>query len=146
MSSLLSVADKANFRAAIMLVTDTFFTTPILYRMAGESIDRFNEDRKDIEYIEYNLLGMVEWKKEKITQTVQGAIDNGDVMVSFNMENLITAGVVDNSTKMLIFNATKDYMIINGKNYKVNMINYDGPLDQQNVLVVITGDLQENNS
>lgn len=145
MPSLLTNQQKLDIRLAIKSVTDTFFVTPITYRLAQDSIDRFNEDRPDMVYQNYALLGMVEFPKDKVEQTVQGALNNADVDVSFNLEDLQTAGLIDGQFKFL-GNPAKDYMTINGLTYKLSYLKYDGPLDQKNCLVIIGGDLQENAS
>lgn len=143
---LLTTGDKLNFRAAIKLVTDTFMVTPVIYKIGGESTDRFNEDRLDKTYTDHNLSGLVEYPKTESEVKAEGKLNVNDVDVTFNMEDLIAAGLVDATTKMVVFNQTKDRMLINGDLYNVCAVSYDGPLDQQNILVLVGGKRIPNNS
>lgn len=141
---LLSAADIAEIRAAIQDVTDTFMVSPIVYKQATESLDEWQEDR-EMTYIEHDLLGLVEYPEGKVVQDLDGANDFFDVMVSFNIEDLETLGLLtgDNTVP---FVASKDRFIAKGKEYQTTFVGYDGPLEDKPVLYVIKGRLLQNPS
>lgn len=146
--SLLSAGQKADIRAAIKTVTDTFFVTPVTYHLKGESIDRFNEDRGDQANTDYVMSALVEYvadKTDRVTETTHGALDAADIKISMNLADLKVLGLV-NSSNLCIGNVAKDYFTTNGELYKVGFIGFDGPLDQQNVLVIMYGERQEHKS
>lgn len=143
---LLSNQQKTDIRAAIKSVTDTFFVTPVAYQIVGESLDRFQEDRRDRVKATYNLLGMVEYPdgaSSHIKAETGGAIDTANVKVTFNLEDLQQQPDLVNGDFQVAFNPTKDYMIINGLQYETSFMLYDGALDQKNVLVIVYGDLNQ---
>ena len=146
--SLLSSGQKADIRAAIKSVTDTFMVTPVVYHLKGESIDRFNEDRTDQANTDYNINGLVEYMQQdsdKVKEMSNGAISHAEVVVTCNLADLKTLGLV-NSSNLCIGNDTKDYFTTNGETYKLELIKYDGPLDHQNVLVMIFGNKDKHKS
>jgi hypothetical protein len=136
---LISEKDKLQIRAALKSVTDTFFVTPVIYHLSKDSAEWFNEDRSDEEFTNYSLKAMVEYPKEKILPTLQGSVHMADVKCTFNMEDLIAASFV-NAEKMAIGKAEKDFITVNGQRYRVSSIYYDGPLDKQNILIIIEGE------
>jgi len=143
--SLLSAADKAEIRAAIKLVTDTFFVTPVIYKRIGNSLDRFSEDRPDRFQPPIALMALVEypsgsgdWAKE----LVDGAIDQAHIKVTLNLEDLILLGLVNVINYTHVFVSGSDEFTTQGHTYRVLYAGYDGPLDQKNVLVVIYGELR----
>lgn len=146
--SLLSGGDITNILGAIKQVTDQFFVTPCKYHLAGESVDRFNEDRLDQQFTDYDLLCLFEFSNtqgDEVIENRDGALNAQQVTATFNVEDLIAKGLI-NSMKMPKFDDTKDYMTINGNYYKIKKVLLDGPLQRQNVLVIVTGELQENYS
>lgn len=138
-ADILGNLGRANVRAAIKLVTDTFYVTPIKYYIAQESLDRFSEDKEDQEWLTFDLLGFVEYAPTaSVTADMEGAANRADIKVSFNLEDLIAVGdIIDPVTKQPIFNENTDKMDINGVTYRVGSVTTDGALDNQNVLVVI---------
>lgn len=139
---LLSGTDITNILGAIKGVTDTFMVTPVEYQQVGQSLDIMQEKRKDRVDATFNLSGLVEYPDNAssfVKEETNGAIDKADVKVSFNMEDLIAHGGIVNAESQVSFNATKDYMILNGIKYQVNFVKYDGPLQKQNVLVIVYG-------
>lgn len=140
---LLTAAQRAQIRAAIGDVTDTFFKTPVEYQLVGESMDRFQEDRGGRVKTTFNLLGLVEYPQGEgklIKTETNGAIDSAAVKVSFNMDDLAAYGGIVNSEEQTIFNPTKDYMIINGIKYETTYRAYDGALEKRNVLCIVYAD------
>ena len=70
----------AQIRAALHDVTDTFCDTPILYKRYVGTMDRYAEDRKELnsDYQEYNLMAFVEWEtlnKNNTQETLNGSIN-----------------------------------------------------------------------
>lgn len=136
---LLSNQDKLEIRAAIKATTDTFMVTPMKYRRLRNSFDLYNEDMTPEDFVEITLHGLVEFDlKDKVIPGYQGDIDNFDVMVTFNMEDMIAQGLVDSNLKSL-FIAGSDTFKIKSETYSVEFVGYDGPLDAQECLIVISG-------
>lgn len=146
--TLLSSGQIADIRTAVKSVTDTFFVTPVVYHLKGDSIERFNEDRADQANTDYNINALVEYPQQdsdKVKEMSAGAISKADVVLSLNLADMKTAGLV-NSSNLCIGNESKDYFTTNGETYKVELIKYDGPLSQQNVLLLIFGNKDKHKS
>lgn len=141
--SLLRPSDITNILGAIKLVTDQFFVTPVTYKLGIDSTDRWQEDRKDKLYTIFNLMALKESQEglPSISEkTAQGDSNNNRITLTFNLEDLIAVGgIVDSTTKEVIFNQNKDYVIVHNVTYKVDSVKYDGPLTAQNVLVIVEG-------
>lgn len=140
MAGLLSSADLAQIYGAMKLVTDTFFDTPVTYRVGGVSLDPFAEDRQDKEYTDYSLKALVEYgmldrDEDKIENA--GQVEKQDLKVSFNFEDLQAQGLIDSTLKP-IFEYEKDQIIIRGETYQIVNMGLDGPMSDKNVLVVLT--------
>lgn len=164
---LLSEADKREIRDSIKLVTDQFFVTPVDYYRYLDSTDRFNEDRADRFSNVYQLNALVEypsggsdWAKE----LQQGSIDSAHVKVTLNYEDLLALNLLPalgtdfdvdyDSTQVidtLINDVEKIHKMIAGSDkfytqgqwYKVVYAGYDGPLDRQNVLIIVYGETRK---
>lgn len=147
MADLLTDADRAEIRAALKDVADTFFKDTVLYYKAGESLDRFNEDRADQVDTELSLAAMVEYE--------QAPRMYGNLVVKGGGESRETVKVtcfftdlpaeLKNSTELLCQDE-KDYMIVKNQRYKVILAILDGPLTDLNVLAIIYGILEERNA
>lgn len=148
MASLLSPAQIAQIKAALHDVTDTFCVTPVLYLKATDSLDRFNEDRKDMEPVEFNLLALVEYEINKtedfIIQTKDGALVTAQVKLTFNTEDLETARLITANYPNM--QKEKDYFVVHNKRHRVVHVSMDGPIDDKAVLVIVFGELQANKS
>ena len=143
--SLLSSNDKTKIRNAIKLVTDTFMVNSIEYFFCVESVDVFQEDRKDIIYKRIVLKGLVEpdTNTNDIEESIDGAHDFNTIIVTFNLEDLQALGLITNDFNYK-FNPTKDYIKDKGLLYKITDIKMDGPLDSKNILVVLKCFLTKN--
>ena len=145
MKSLLSESDKRSFRDAIRLVTDTFMVTPISYYLGGDSIDRWNEDRRDTKFRKVVLDALVEYSKsDKLKETLQGSVDVTEVTLTFNLEYLQELELIEESEDSqlrVIFDADRDYFKLKDSVYEVIDVYYDGPLDSKEVLVIVKGKL-----
>ena len=145
MKSLLSESDKRSFRDAIRLVTDTFMVTPVSYYLGGDSIDRWNEDRRDTKFRKVVLDALVEYSKsDKLKETLQGSVDATEVMLTFNLEYLQELELIaesEDSQLRVIFDADRDYFKLKDSVYEVIDVYYDGPLDSKEVLVIVKGKL-----
>lgn len=144
MAELINQAQIEQIKAALKDVTDTFFKTPVSYKLAKPNLDRFKEDNTHT-YDTYELKALVEYESKDtdlINQTEQGSISHQRVKVSLNYRDLIPLGLTtgDNFVKM---RATTDYMVINGQTWKVQFVGLDGPIEPENVLVIVRGDLEE---
>lgn len=136
---LLTAAEEAEARAAIKSVTDTFMITSVTYHKAGESLDRFQEDRKNQSFTDYTLPCLVEYKKDKIKEGQEGAVRDFDVMLTINIDDLIALNLASSPNYTVPFNAAKDYFTCRGIKYKVQFVGYDGPLSTKQCLVLIEG-------
>ena len=141
MAKLLSPAQIVQIRAALQDVVDTFMDTPVLYKMSVDSLDRFNEDRKDEKFVDYELKGLVEYSTEKgehLELEQDGALNTQDVKISFGLDDLDALGLITPELEVK-FQVEKDYFITNGLKYKVTFVGLDGPIEKRNILVVIYG-------
>ncbi len=148
MSDLLSVGQRAQIRAALQDVTDTFMKTPVVYQLKGESLDRFNEDRLDEGVTTFNFNALVEYPAtdgDKVKQFTEGALSTAEVQLTMNLDDLKLINFV-NSSNICIGNDAKDYFTVNNQLYRVAFIGYDGPLDSKNILVVIFGNREKHTS
>lgn len=141
MADLLTDAERAEIRAVIRDVTDTFMKSPITYYKAGESVDIFQESKSDTPYSVYNLMGLLDYPmnvQDKMEEDVTGAWDYEYVDVTFNFEELQEKGLVSAEYAALM-NPETDYFVCKGMLYKPEGIFYDGPLDAKAVLLVLKG-------
>lgn len=140
--SLLSEAEKREIRDAMKDVTDTFMVTPILYHSSKGSLDRWSEDKKDETFDTYLLSALAEADKgneaDAVNRTMAGSTDWGDVTLTFNLEDLQAIGLIDAHIRST-FVAEKDYFTWKNVVYNVLDVSYDGPLDAQEILIVVTG-------
>lgn len=145
---LLSPAQVAQIRNALRDVTDTFAKQPIKYMLrTGESMDRYQEDRRDLEFTEYNLLALMEYNtddKDEIAEQVEGAYSKQSVKLTFNREYLEEQNLIDPTTDKVIFKDTADYFMVDTTKYKVNSVIHDGPIDGKFILVVVQGVIDNN--
>ena len=143
--SLLSQAQIGSIKDAIQQVTDTFFVTPVLYKLGVASLDRFQED-KTFSFKEYELKALVEYsaiETDLIKESEQGGANSQKIKCSFNYRDIKAAGLAD-ETNFVLMNAAKDFMVINGKTWNVRYVGLDGPLEAEQVLLIVRGDLEEN--
>lgn len=143
---LISAGVEAQIRAAIKSVTDTFMVTPVMYHMAGESLDLYNEDRKDQAFTNYTLPCLVEYSTDlsaHIIQMLEGNLDKADVVLSMNMDDMEALSLASAPNWTVPFNDTKDYFTCKGEYYKVTFVGYDGPLSTKQCLVIIAGQKAE---
>lgn len=144
--AILTTDQVSSIKDTLKEVTDTFFTTPVEYRFIGGSLDRFNEDRKDNAITIYSLKGFVEFTANKLDRTdrmLEGGLDDHKIKVSFNYRDIKEAGLSDGKNET-IMNPSKDYMIVNGRKFKVSQVYLDGPIESENVLVIVIGESDEN--
>lgn len=137
--SLLSSQDKTKIRHAIKLVTDTFMVTPVKLYRKKLSLDIWQENPETQDYTLHTVNGLVEYPETKMSETVSGAEEYFDIKVTFNLEDLETAGLIDPIDFTVPFIASEDYLEVQGIKYRMNFVGYDGPLETKNVLVLITG-------
>jgi len=135
-------SDIQHILKAIERVTDTFFDSPVTIYRAVDSIDRFNEDRKDTVWVEYKLNCLLEFGGENQLQfTQQGYTEFYDVKCTLFFQDVKAVGLdLNNET---ILNQSTDYFVVNEKKYKIKGVSLDGPLTQENVLLIILGTLIE---
>jgi hypothetical protein len=139
---ILNEQDKLELRGVVRMVTNNFFVTPVSYQLGAEKLSRFNEDGDNYTHDTYNLNGMVTYGKSGgVNFSMQGAVDKSGVTVSLNVEDLITLGLYDTTQFRNKLKPEQDFMVINGQRYKVKDVSEDGPLDRQNILVIVTGEL-----
>lgn len=137
---ILSAREIAEIRSVIQEVTDSFFVTPVAYYLSNTKLSRFNEDNDNSSYIRYYIKGLVEYTGGSVQFSQQGAIDKGNVKITFNTEDLIKVGLFDVVNFETIMSSEKDYMEVNGGRYKVKDVSLDGPIDRKNVLVIVIGE------
>lgn len=140
----------AQIRAALHDVTDTFCDTPILYKRYVGTMDRYAEDRKELnsDYQEYNLMAFVEWEtlnKNNTQETLNGSINPTIIDVMFNYDDLDSVGLIDSECQPRM-SSDKDYFMCNGVMYRVSYVYPDGAFQRNNVLVMMRGSIQPERS
>lgn len=147
MAGLLSAQEEQEIRDAVKSVTDTFMRTSVTYKMYGDSLDRFQEDRKRTQTKdEYILPCLVEYKEADDAERIEGATQQNKVKLTVNMDDLEALHLVSAPKWTVPFNSTKDYFICQGKQYKVDYIGYDGALNTKQCLCIIVGVLDKTHS
>ena len=142
MAGLLTPAEFREIRDAIRLVTDTFAKTPVLYHIGVDSLDRWQEDRADKLFYSIQLEALVESEPQTVQDSAGGYLDVQRVKLTFNLEYLQEMGLIESDFKVR-FNDTKDFFTLKGEMYQVKNVSYDGPLSEQDVLVVVQGEKME---
>jgi hypothetical protein len=136
--ALIPVNQLNDIRAAIKTVTDQFMDSPVTYLKVLGSVDRFQEDRPR-STTTYNLKGLAEYEPTKSSKTPVGKEDSSEVKVTFNLEDLTTAGLIDANYSPRM-EQDKDTFTVHGVSYRVTAVYTDGPLTNKPVLVVIHGE------
>lgn len=144
--SLLTQAQIDSIKDAMQQVTDTFFVTPVLYKLGKVSLDVFQEDTPVASYTDYKLKALVEYSSmetDMIKEGEQGGESFQKIKMSLNYRDVKAVGLAD-TNNFVIMDAAKDYVIVNGKVWKVRYVGLDGPLEAENVLLIIRCDAEEN--
>ena len=144
MSDLLSTGAISDIKAVLKQVTDTFSKTPVVYRRYGEVMNRFNEDRdKDAPISTHSILGMVQYagavRMSVESEHVEGSQESNDVKITVNFADMVAAGLADGD--LVICRVETDWMEVDGVNYNVHTVAYDGFLDATPILVLLMGDI-----
>lgn len=138
--TLLSPAQRAQFKAAVNSVTDTFMLKPLLYRRYGESIDRWNENRlADQKKTEYNVLGLIVWGSNESDKTVmdsegKGGYDISDGYALFNIKDLVAVGLV-NGDGNFIGKSNSDYIVDQNVEHSIIGHKLIGQLVDENLMI-----------
>lgn len=143
MPSLITPQEFEEIYDSIRDVTDTLFTTEVTYRLSKPKIDRYGEGQNNGSTASFDdkvMNCMVEYGKQAIDGQVIGSANFQDVVLTFNSEEWLANGLYANG--VLATNGTKDYVIVNGRTYKVSQIQPDGPFETQNVLIIVMANLQ----
>jgi hypothetical protein len=136
---LISVSQINSIKSALEDVTYTFHNTPVLYKEAVESIDRFNEDRSDLTFNEHSILALVEYPKNgKFKREVAGITDLHDIMLQFNTVDFSEQNLLD-SNGYVTLDGVKDFFIVENVTYKVDKVLHDGYLDSRPILFIVVG-------
>ena len=140
---LLTDQQRADIKAALHDVTDTFFKTPITYKFSKGNLNRFAESGAGETFQDYSLLAQVEYAdddNDRIKRTVDGVDYYADIQLTLNYADMVTAGLigVDGISKIQV---EKDKFVNTetGVSYYMSWMGYDGFFDEKPVLVVIHG-------
>jgi hypothetical protein len=111
-------------------VTDKFFRFPITYQQAGENLGRFGKSEKDINYTEFEVLGIEVFSTSatdaQITIEQIGKYDYAEASIYFHVEDLQAVGLID-SNGVVLMNPNKDYLLFKGKRYELLSATEVGP-------------------
>lgn len=137
-------------------VTDTFFVTPVLYKRLSVNMDRLNVGNGKKTFTEYNLKALVEYTDQdtdRVLLSAEGKLNKQRVVCSFNYRDLKAAEKVGGGTEDLttaenfvVLRSEKDFMVVNGKEYEVEYIGLDGPINAENVLLIVKGKIEESDT
>lgn len=141
MADLLSNSERAEARTAFRDIADTFYKTPITYKLFSASLDRFNEDRQDDIFVTHNLLGFLEYSSvqdDRIVYLTTGANESkAAIRITFNNDILDGLGLWNATLNLPKFNQATDKLFVRGREYVITLIALDGPLEDKNVLTYI---------
>lgn len=139
--NLISENTHAKIRNVLHDVTDTFCTTPIIYRRA---LDEFADGQmmaiQEKPYKEYNLLAFVEYPATdgaEINEMTSGAVDKSEIKLMLNFDDCEAAGFTTGNLPDAV--AEEDLLVVNGEHYKVTFIKVEGAFEPKNVLIIIRG-------
>lgn len=139
---LISPAQQAKIKQAIESVTDTFMQKPLIYRKYGESLDRFNENRRNNQKLtEYNILGLVVWgslegDKTAMDSLGRGGVDMSDGYIAFHVKDLLAVGLVD-VLRNFVGKSNSDYIIDQGIEHRIIGHSLKGQFISENLIVKI---------
>jgi hypothetical protein len=140
--NLLSQDDLDEIKAGIKDVTDTFFTTVITYRRAKTILDRYGEGQNNgttSAFEDFVMPCKVKYMDDEISRNIIGASSFRGVKLSFNADFWVTNNLyIDGEVKA---SQTKDYVLVNGKIYKVTAITPSGAFERRNLLITVLADL-----
>lgn len=145
MSDLLSAAERAEVRAALVDVADTFYKTVVTVYKYTTNNKLFKEEFTDATTTTYNINSMVEYGNMDTgtfvveqPPTTSGKTDRSWIRVTMNVDILNTThSLWDAVNNRVLLNEGKDRMAIGGVEYDITQISYDGPLEAKPVLVTI---------
>lgn len=139
---LISPAQQAKIKLAIESVTDTFMQKSITYRKYGESLDMFNENRRNNQqFTEYTVLGLVVWgslegDKTAMDSLGRGGVDMSDGYIAFHVKDLLAVGLVD-VMRNFVGEANADYVVDQGIEHRVIGHSLKGQFIDENLIVKI---------
>lgn len=144
MVGLLSAAEIAEIRGAIKSVSDTFMVTPVTYYRQMGMNDANMEDNTAEAFKIYSFKVLVEFitgtEESQMKKFNEGSFDFGDITLTANIEDLDDIDFMDDQW-MPKNRIETDYFLCMGKLYKVLDTALDGPLEQKQVLVMMSGEL-----
>lgn len=142
---LLTPAERQQIKDAFRDVMDTYSRTPVVVRCASFSVDRFNEDRGDITYTDYSFDAIVLYGKNNKANdpNLGGAIDVTEAEAIVHLDVLDGIGLLSGGDTVLI-NVATDLIVINGQEYRINMVSIQGQVDKKQVKAHIKGQLEKN--
>lgn len=143
--NLLTNQQHLDIRAALRDVTDTFFTTPVTYRLHADEFGDGEMMNPAKPYTEFNLVGLPKYLKEdkdEVQRETSGAYSVVRVDVLFSMDNLITANLIDTDANppVPLFRPEEDEFLIAGEVFKVILVNVEGFFQPTGVLVRVRGE------
>jgi hypothetical protein len=133
---LLSPEQFGKIRDAVRSVTDTFHQKPITIHQLGTSLDRFQEGATRPS-TDFNLLGFVEFEESPDAESrTEGDIRRNSCMITFNLNYLEDLGGVLDGDRNVIFKEKRDLVTFQGQKYNIDLITYDGLLEDKYELVI----------
>lgn len=140
MANLLTSAQEAQIQQAFLDTMDTYSDTPILIKVAGFSMDAWNEDRTDLNYTDYSLFAYLEFSnntKVKVDSNFLGKWDKNDVRIMIHLDYLEAVGLFDPITNKVNINPTTDYVVANGQTFELDHESIDGAYDRRQVNCIL---------
>lgn len=136
---LLSSGQFQDIRDVIRSVTDTFHKKPIVMHRLSKSLDRFQEGgpRTSADTV---LLGFVEFDDETTDESkerIEGSVKGNTITVTFNLNYLEELGTVLDANRNFIYQERRDKLSFQGQRYIIDLITYDGLLEDKYELVII---------
>lgn len=141
MADLLTDLQRAQIKAVLGDVTDTFHKTPVtLFKLTGESVDKVQEDNRSRAYTQYSINALISFPdedKDDVQREDTGAYDGEQVELQIAFKDFVALSLT--SGNKVTLNKTTDEFTANGSKYKIDYLAYDGQLDATPILVMIKG-------
>lgn len=138
MADLLTNAERLEIRDAIKDVADTFFKTDATIKHFIISTSYFNNGLGK-NFIEYPLKCLYEDNSGMTEKDLEGAKSNYGLKLSFLMQDMPSE--VLTADNLTIFSDSADYVTVKGREYKIGKIEYDAPLDERDILMIVHCDV-----
>lgn len=150
MGVLLTPQQILDIEAAVGLVTDQFFTTPVVYQRYTTSLDPYQEDQDAQLLTTWDLMGIVtpvEWNSTLVEESPDGSRQLNEITITLSMNDLLLIpGVILMPGYVPDMDPTSDYLYLTDTStprYRILKVSKNAPLTEKDLLVKIRARIEE---